>query len=391
MLIAFMTITAHGQNKLLSSIQEYNNNDTWEKRYGTNYEYDSNNNLIAETGLSWVDGVWKRRSLETYSYNASNKLTQDTYEDWNPDTNEVDYKGRSIYSYTNGKLTGIEGQEWKDSNWVNEYKITATYNSNNLPEVVIEYSWISSQWVNEERTTYTYNANNKIISSVFEEWTNAQWVNSEKTLNTYNTNNKLILSRDADWDDFNNDWTQNGNKIELMWDTTGNKTQNIDYYSSQGTVNQYKNEYTYDLFATMSSYAHPFKDKTGVDYLEEDFPYVNKVLNETSSNFNAFSNSYVISSRTTYNYNGAINLSTETLEIANKSITVYPNPTTDFLNIQNDANTAIDKITITDVSGKKVLEQSYTTQVNVQNLPKGMYVLEVFTGQNKETRKFIKD
>ena len=98
MLIVFMTITAHGQNKLLSSIQEYNNNDTWEKRYGTNYEYDSNNNLIAETGLSWVDGVWKRRSLETYSYNASNKLTQDTYEDWNPDTNEVDYKGRSIYS-----------------------------------------------------------------------------------------------------------------------------------------------------------------------------------------------------------------------------------------------------------------------------------------------------
>lgn len=391
MLVVFTTISLQAQNKLLSSISQYNSLGTWENSYANNYEYDTNNNLVGETGLRWANGVWKRSSVETYSYNSNNKVTQDTYEDWNPETNAVDYKGRTNYGYTDNRITLIEGQEWKNSNWVNEYKITVTYNSNNLPNELIEFEWIGSQWVNEERTTYTYNANGKIISSVFEEWLGSQWVNSEKTVYTYNINNKLITDRGADWDDFNGNWAQNGDKTEYEWDATGNKTQDIDYYRYDGNNYQYKDEYTYDTTKLMSSFAHPFKDKTGFDYFEEGgFPYVNKLLSENSFSYNSITNSFEISSRTTYNYNNAITLSTDSFKKEVATITVYPNPTSDYINIHSESNTGIDTIIVTDLSGKKVLEQNKTSRVDVQNLSKGIYLLQISVGDNKETRKFIK-
>jgi hypothetical protein len=69
---------------------------------------------------------------------------------------------------------------------------------------------------------------------------------------------------------------------------------------------------------------------------------------------------------------------------------MYPNPTQTTLNISS--KTTIDKIIVTDLTGKKVLDQNQnTTQVNVQNLAKGIYILEVYMGEDKETRKFIKE
>lgn len=75
-----------------------------------------------------------------------------------------------------------------------------------------------------------------------------------------------------------------------------------------------------------------------------------------------------------------------------RSLSVYPNPTKGFLNIQNESNITIDKIGIYDLTGKKVLEQyQNTNHVDVHNLAKVTYVLEIFVGKKNETRRFIKD
>jgi len=70
---------------------------------------------------------------------------------------------------------------------------------------------------------------------------------------------------------------------------------------------------------------------------------------------------------------------------------VYPNPTTSILNIQTQINSTIDKIVITDLTGKKVFEQNNANQVNVANLAKGLYVIEAFSGEEKFVQKFIKE
>ncbi len=393
-LIALITITTHGQNKLLSSIREYYNGSSWQKSGGENYEYDSNNNLTSETSLSWDSSTstWNKYRKTTYTYNANNKVTEEISQERNETNNTLENSSKSTYTYTAGKLTEFLRYVWENGNWKPEYKNAITYNANNLLAGYLSEGWNGTQWESEERYTFTYNANNKIASFTIEVWKGAQWVNSGKTLYTYNAQNKIISEKSADWDEFNSNWAANGNQTEYEWDTTGNKTSETDYYKdSQRNISRYKNEYTYDTFNLMSSFTHPFKDKTGVDYFFEDFPYVNKVQVENSYSYDNASNSFRQSGRNTYNYNAAITLSTPTIEKTTATISVYPNPARAFLNISNASKISIDKIFVTDMTGKKVLEQHNDNSVNVQNLAKGIYVLEAYSGNEKMQSKFIKE
>lgn len=395
LLVVFMTITTHGQNKLMSSLDEQYYNGTWNNSSGTNYEYDSNNNLITETYANYdnVANKWTISYKYNYTYNANNKVTEELNQDWNSITNTLENFEKSTYTYTSGKLTEMLYYEWTSPNWVLSGKEVITYNGNNLPATILWYNWDGTQWVNDERDTFTYNANNKIIADLFEEWIGAQWVNSEKTLYTYNANSKMISYKNADWDEFNTIWADNGSKTEYDWDATGNKTRETEYYKyTDGSLGQYKDEYIYDTFNLMSGFAHPFKDQTGLDYFFDDVPHVNKIQGYNSYSYNQSTSSYTLSSRTTYNYNSSITLGTDQPKIVEEKITVFPNPTKDFLTIQNSSNATIDKVIVTDTSGKTILQQNQnTTQVDVQNLAKGMYLLQIFSGEKKNQIKFLKE
>ncbi|MEO0037195.1 MAG: hypothetical protein RIQ59_406 [Bacteroidota bacterium] len=74
----------------------------------------------------------------------------------------------------------------------------------------------------------------------------------------------------------------------------------------------------------------------------------------------------------------------------NKAI-VYPNPANNFLNINLDNNSFIDNIVIIDISGKIILEQKQSgTQIEIESISPGCYILEAFSGENKYQFKFIK-
>jgi hypothetical protein len=400
LLLFMIAITSHGQNKLLSSIDEYYSGSTWEKRSGYNYEYDNNNNLVVEYRMNWnnSNSTWENSDKETFTYNASNKATQELYQNWNTLTSSFENSYKQTYTYTNGKITEIVSQEWLNSSWVNTYKTNITYNSSNLPETAVEYTWGGSQWVTDEsRTTLTYNPNNRVTSDLQEIWDGTQWVNDTKTIYTYNANNKIINQKSAEWDDFNSLWVPNGNKSEYEWDALGNKAIETEYYTYSDANNnqfnnQYKKEYTFDTSSLMSSFANPFKDKTGFDYLFEDFPFINKVLVENQFNYDDNTSTYSNSGRTTYNYDSSITLSIKQPEITIEKIKLYPNPTKDFINILNTANNKIDKVFITDIVGKTVLKRYENVKlINVQDLAKGIYLIEAFSGKVKFTSKFVKE
>lgn len=389
MLIAF-TITTQAQNKLLSSIDEYYSG-TWQTEHGTNYEYDSNNKLTAETRLNWDSNTntWKISEKTTYTYNSSDKVTEEFGQVWNNANNTYENGFKTTNTYTAGKITEISSFVWENANWFLEFKFEFTYNTNNLPISSIFTSF--SNGFMQERSTVTYNDNNTIQSSLSEVKDGAEWVNERRTQYTYNANDKLIAEKSEEWNAVGNVWIDNGDKIEYQWDQFGNQTQEVEYYTLTGLQSRYKNVYTYDTSNLMSNFAHPFKDKTGLDYLFNDFPYVNKVQVENSYNYNVLMQEFQQSNRTTYNYSTAISLSTATIEKEIATVAVYPNPTKDFLNIENPSNLSIDKVFVTDMTGKKVIEQSNASAINVQNLAKGIYVLELYSGKEKLQSKFIKE
>jgi fumarate reductase subunit C len=77
--------------------------------------------------------------------------------------------------------------------------------------------------------------------------------------------------------------------------------------------------------------------------------------------------------------------------VTDEKFLLFPNPTSSILNIQTLNNIQIDKIVISDLTGKKVLEHTKANRVNVANLAKGLYVVEAFSGNEKWIRKFVKE
>jgi uncharacterized protein (TIGR02145 family) len=71
---------------------------------------------------------------------------------------------------------------------------------------------------------------------------------------------------------------------------------------------------------------------------------------------------------------------------------IYPNPANSILNLSVNDGIVIDKITIVDIEGKVIFEQTENLSViNVEKLAKGVYILTVFTGDKKYREKFIKE
>jgi hypothetical protein len=393
MLIIFATITLQAQNKLLSSIDEYYDGTSWYTTAANNYAYDANNNLITETRYNYdfSSSSWKTYSKTTYVYNVSNKVTVESSQKWNTTTNMLENDYKDSYTYTSGKFSGQVAQVWDraSSSWVNDWKNELTFNANNLVETAVFYTWDGSQWVLDSRETIAYDVNNRKTSDTSENWDGSQWVNANKTFLSYNANNKIILNRSTVWDDINLIWVVT-DKIDYVLDATGNRTTETNTEISTNAKN--KDEYTYDTASLMTSFANPFTDKSGTDYFFEDFPYVNKLLVKNHYDYKTATSSYAISRRTTYDYNNAFVLANGKFETANPTLTVFPNPTTDFLSIKTSLNTEIDKVIVTDLTGKTVLEQNQnTTQINVQNLAKGMYILQVLSGDKKWQSKFLKE
>ena len=69
---------------------------------------------------------------------------------------------------------------------------------------------------------------------------------------------------------------------------------------------------------------------------------------------------------------------------------VYPNPAENSLFIANVRPADNGSIKIYDVLGKEVLNERLSSNVNISNLPKGMYSVELHTTDGTAMKKFIK-
>ena len=72
------------------------------------------------------------------------------------------------------------------------------------------------------------------------------------------------------------------------------------------------------------------------------------------------------------------------------NIKVFPNPSSTIFKIVSDTN--IDKITIFDTLGKEILTQTQNNyEVNIEKLSKGIYLIEIFSENEKIYKKLIKE
>jgi hypothetical protein len=81
-------------------------------------------------------------------------------------------------------------------------------------------------------------------------------------------------------------------------------------------------------------------------------------------------------------------LSVSDAKTKNKAVSIYPNPTSDFINFKTDDK--IIKTEVFDAAGKNINVSLEDNQLDVRKLPAGQYVISIETSNGKFTEKFIK-
>ncbi len=77
-------------------------------------------------------------------------------------------------------------------------------------------------------------------------------------------------------------------------------------------------------------------------------------------------------------------------ELSELEFSIYPNPSTDFININVENNMTIDQVIITDINGRIVKSSNFAKQISVADLNEGMYFLNITTAEGISKRSFIK-
>lgn len=88
------------------------------------------------------------------------------------------------------------------------------------------------------------------------------------------------------------------------------------------------------------------------------------------------------------NNEGGVLSTKDDVKIIKNMVSIYPNPTSDILNIKTDSK--INAVSVVDITGKKVNVKLENDKVDVRDLPAGIYLINVETKDGIFTEKFIK-
>jgi hypothetical protein len=379
--------------------------------------YNSNNLPDSVQWQVWLTGAWQNYTLTTYSYNVDNLEDTSTIQTWpgtnwtnsmqsvfshNADstTHEIFYyiwefgqgwyvHARASYDYgtSSTRVTLIDSAIWNGNfhqpcstwdHWEEAGYETFTYDSDGALKTVAEIS-LSNPYLCPPthcslcyqksligQTKYTYNSDGTLAESF-----STQGSDSAETTFHYAAPCLLpltLLSFTATLDD---------KAAQLQWTTaTEINTKNfiiqrgIDamHFQNIGSVNAVGNS----TQITSYSFADADAFNAGANKLYYRLQMVDKDGKFTYSNI-------------------------ATVQIVSgKLFVIYPNPVKDELSLTSNVSLNNVQIRISDPGGRVVYQQQIlntqpgTTPINVSGFAKGVYYLQLITGGNTQTTKFVK-
>lgn len=377
---------------LLSSIWKNWSDNSWVNASRKLSTYASNHILITQKDQIWQDGQWQNSDSSTYTFDENNNVVSYYYQVW--DTNSWVNSSFQLFTYNSaGQITEAYIEMWYDSVWLNQLKYSYAYDaSGNVTTAVYEKGYLND-WIKSYKENYTYDALGNMLSYTGMSWndTNKIWINTQRYKYTYDALGNIITRIGENW--VNNAWV----KIEK-----GNYTYN-NFGGVQSQLNQgWKDSAWFD--STLYSYTY---DSYG-DALKGDFFIWDRgtwMQNKDNVltipyNYNAdkeyFTGYHVDAVYNTKNINTGISgISDPNID----SFTCFPNPATTYSVIRfvTTEKTAA-KLILYNINGQaeKTLFKGnlnrgkHSYKVNLSDIPKGIYVVVLFSGKYTQSVKLIK-
>ncbi|MGE5427833.1 MAG: T9SS type A sorting domain-containing protein [Methylococcaceae bacterium] len=359
--LIFLALTLPAQNYKTLLMEDWVNN-AWVNASRSTNTYDANGHLKTTLMEEYNEGAWNNAGIMTNTLNDDGTVKETMTQAW--DNGSWQDVSKTIYTYNGSKqvLTATTQMNLGDS-WMDFSKMIYTYNGQNqvATQVTQILNMLTMQLVNTDQNTYSYNSDGTENQVVSQKWnTNNEWENDTRYTNTYDNSKKVTSDLNEKW--VNNAWT-NDSKTAYTFNSAGLVQESIGQsWVDNAWINSFKDDYTYNS--------------------------KNEITEVITQQWNTSLSQWENDSRLTYTYDGT---GIHTVEFADHSLVVYPNPFADQITILSELK-GIHGIEVFNVSGQliysvKTAENSF--KLDLGGLENGVYMIK--TPQNNQSIKVLKN
>lgn len=363
------------------------------------YTYDANRNRLSDITQTWTGSSWDNQFKTDFTYNAANRKLSETLSGWNGSGWYIMYEFNYNYD-ANGFIAEELYREDMGSGLQNVYRYQYTNDVNGNVLIDLEQDWVLGAWVNFTRFNRTFASNNLEAETILQKWTSGAWVNESKLEYTYIPGTYNFITYTS--------YTWAGG----IWDTASRQyftyvsnklVQDSNYLYTTGVPVEFaKTTYTHDAngnpdevtFFEWNTATNVWDNKSRTDY-DYNLDYNNQTR---LLRYGWTGAAWQLDAETFYYYE-TYNAPLAVDETKNGvTLKAYPNPANNVLNIDfNTVNYADNTISIIDLSGREVLQQTASSaigdhylQLDVQTLAPGMYIAQLSHGNEISRVKFYK-
>ena len=353
-------------------MQEFTNHNGGHPLYYESFDYTYENYRVKTKAHLW--GAMNANEYWLYSYDEMGRLERMDYKYGYSDEFHMHY----LYEYEDEGKTMIENYwtSWVTQGMLLRKKTTSHYDeAYNLIDKTVESYNEEGELTQTTLTTYTYTPSGKVESEVTQTLTEGEWVNTGIVRYVYGDNDRVTEWQVGTWSEELNDW-----------ELTKRATYELDEEALTYTVSFYKKngeEWGWDAYYFYLNDAQPvFFDP----YLQEpehalrfygyddlfDCEYIGQFV-------------FTLVETNQPTYEG-------TEESQGLTAGIYPNPGSASVRIESPNENA--GVRVYDLQGKLVAARmfSFSTDIDTENWPKGIYVWEIGHGNQKTASgKWVKE
>lgn len=433
-LLLFNSLYTSSQNSNLVTQLKVFDTDTTFRYY---YFYDSNNNKALEIKYFFEDNQWKRLNQTEWIYNDNKCITQREKIYKNSDW-VINYEIN--YTYADGLLISERHSKFLNG-MEQDYKLTTLIYDNNLVTLRRDFIYESNKWLLTKVTENVYQnespettiikkigitpTENQDLKLSFEYYPNGmlmaqtltikntenEWINQQKTVWYYTSTGKVSSQRTKNWNANLSKW-ENESMIEYSYNGDGSfATETYYYWKSMFWERVIKYNYLYNngnltkKLMQMPIYRQ-WRDFSSIDYNN----FTNNKANQMETKLTFWGdNGALLSTNIPFVFNNEIDIKKgnqiiisyekiDNTDIStysfnnNMQIRVYPNPSEDVFYF-NPEEYDLKSWTVFDMNGKVVLQNLMTEKsgvIDLSNVTKGIYLLQVITPNNILSQKLVR-
>lgn len=357
------------------------------------YKYD-NYKVIEKILKSWysVSEAWGINNKTEYNYNSSDELVEEIEYEWIGGSNPYKNTYKYDYVYSNGNIIESYTYAWNSSSsqWLYSRKTEYSYNSSN--EIINTNTYLynnsTNQWGISFKEDYSY-SNGNLTSIIRSNFYNNQWVNNMKKEYNYDSSGNQIESIDYLWDTTTSQWTNTSNLYKFSKTYLANNDIDNIIISKWNETNStwsnlYKNDFTYDVNYSNNELIIPIS-------LYDDFYNFNHKLNYVERFDFTINSTWLKMTQTDFFYSSQIVSVSDEPKVL--SIKIFPNPTTNYLEIYFPYQNEQTIVEIFDQTGRTIISTilKEDKKIDVKILNPGIYFYNIINSDGKYSGKFIKN